>query len=64
MSPASILLVFPEVGSGTSVGERYILEAPQHQYLKVYQHKKFNRPFGEDISVYEGLKGKHEHPAL
>lgn len=79
MGLALILSVFPEVGSGTSIGERYILEPQQHQYLKVknadhgniyimayisvfqtmkliifsflekqdYQHKKFNKPFGE-----------------
>lgn len=35
MGLALILLVFPEVGSGTSIGERYILEPQQHQYLKV-----------------------------
>jgi len=35
MGLALILSVFPEVGSGTSIGERYILEPQQHQYLKV-----------------------------
>ncbi|KAJ1376318.1 Permuted single zf-CXXC unit [Sesbania bispinosa] len=42
-------LVFPEVGSGTSIGGQYILEPPYQAYLKVYQHKKFNNASGETL---------------
>ncbi|KAH1195341.1 Transcriptional activator DEMETER [Glycine max] len=63
MTQVLIQLVFPEVGSGTLIGEQCILEPPYHPYSKVYQHEKFNNAFGE-IKKYREVSDQEEYLSL